>query len=109
MKRWNDFYDKMDPHKKDPKKNAPIDVTRSASVKYFSVYPRKTVHHNNPESTGNHSKTSHNHQNQHQPQHQSQPSAETSFQGERYISRQNEFGTVSNRVDAGNINYAWVD
>lgn len=101
MKRWNDYYDKMDPKKKDPKKSAPIDVTRSASVKYFSVYPRKANHHHTEQNTTA--------ENQSQRSQHKQPSAETSFQGERYISRQHEFGTISNRVDAGHTNYAWVD
>lgn len=90
MKRWNDFYDSMDPKKK-------IDVSQLATVKHLSVYPRKADHSGqttpaNPLQRSN-----------------LRPTAETSFHGERYTSRQNEFGTVSNRVDAGHTNYAWVD
>lgn len=100
MKRWNDYYEKMDPKQKNPNvKHAPIDPARSASVKYFSVYPRKAENNSGRATpTANHTHRS-----------QIQPTAETSFQGERYISRQHEFGPISNRTDAGHTNFAWVD
>lgn len=108
MKRWADYYDSMDPKNKNVNNHAnkahhPIDVARSAAVKYFSVYPRKS-HDQSGRTTTTQTPTS----NQ-IPRINIQPTAETSFHGERYISRSNEFGSVSNRVDAGNTNFAWVD
>lgn len=102
MKRWNDYYDSMDPKKKNPNiKNTPIDPARSASVKYFSVYPRKT-----DTSSGRVTPAENNVPRQN-PQ---QPTAETSFHGERYTSRPNEFNSASNRGDGGGqTNFAWVD
>lgn len=98
MKRWNDFYESMDPKKHNPTQNKPIDVTRAASVKYFSVYPRKAAEHN---ASGRVTPAGPN---------LNQPTAETSFHGERYTSRSSEFGNVStNRGDTGHTNFAWVD
>lgn len=107
MKKWNDFYESMDPKKKNPMHNKPIDVTRAASVKYFSVYPRKAPEHNasgrvTPAENIIHGSSIND------------PTAETSFQGERYTSRSTEFGNArecntSNRADAGHTNFAWVD
>lgn len=98
MKRWSDFYDSMDPKNKHPsKRTEPIDVTRSATVKYFSVYPRKADQSGRTTPANPQARVS------------PRPTAETSFQGERYTSRPNEFGTVPNRVDAGHTNFAWVD
>lgn len=105
MKRWSDYYDSMDPSKKKPQKNPQIDVTRSASVKYFSVYPRKAATEHNASGRV----TPNPHPNPTQRTHHLQTTDETSFQGERYTSRPTEFGSVSNRVDAGHTNFAWVD
>lgn len=103
MKKWNDFYESMDPKKHNPKRDKPIDVSRAASVKYFSVYPRKASENN---ASGRVTPTGSTMQRS----NLNQPMAETSFQGERYTSRSNEFGNVStNRGDTGQTNFAWVD
>lgn len=121
MKRWNEYFERMDPKNKKPHiPDKPIDVRRSASVKYFSVYPRKLPDsisgHVTPVASqvrrGNHNKDHDSHiprpSHQHHHQQQQQPAVED-FHEERYISRSNEFGSVSNRVDGGHTNYAWVD
>lgn len=103
MKRWADYYDSMDPKNKNAnnpsKAHHTIDVARSAAVEYLSVYPRKS-HDNSARTIRTPNKI---------PRINTQPTGETNFHGERYISRPNEFGYVSNRVDAGNTNFAWVD
>lgn len=104
MKKWNDFYESMDPKKKNSIPHKPIDVTRAASVKYFSVYPRKAAEKN---VSGRVTPAGESHAMHRQ--HLEQPTAETSFHGERYTSRSTEFGNGSNRADAGHTNFAWVD
>lgn len=111
MKRWNDYFESMDPKSKKPHApEKPIDVRNSASVKYFSVYPRKVGEHN---VSGRVTPVaSHAPHGSHipRPSHQQpQPTGETSFQGERYTSRPNEFVSVANRTDGGHTNFAWVD
>lgn len=94
----------MDPQKKDPAKKPEIDVTRSATVRYFSVYPRKR---DNKTSSGRGRTTpvvSHS-SNQQQQQHTT-----SGGQTERYTSRSHEFGpTLNKSSDGGHTNYAWVD
>lgn len=97
----------MDPKKKDAVANKPqIDVTRSASVRYFSVYPRKR---DNNTSSGHGRITpaigaptmSHSSNQQH---------TAAGDQTERYTSRSHEFGpTLNQSSDGGHTNYAWVD
>lgn len=92
MKKWNDYCESMDPKKKNPRQNQPIDVTCSASVKYFSVYPKKAAEHNHGI-----------------PMQQSKPNANHSS-SERYTNRSTEFCNVSNGADgSGHTNFAWVD
>ncbi|XP_031622329.1 putative ammonium transporter 3 isoform X2 [Contarinia nasturtii] len=106
MKKWNDYYESMDPRNRKPRENKPIDVTRAASVKYFSVYPRKAAAEQ--QAASGHV-TPIGHVMQEQKSKAKKPTAETSFQGERYTRRPNEFGADANRTDGGHINFAWVD
>lgn len=103
MKRWSDYCDSLDAKNTKNKRNQPIDVSRSATVRYLSVYPRK-FNDQSKQSTAVPPPPP----NQ-VPRYNEQPAAETSFQGERYIRRSNEFNTISNRVDGGHTNFAWVD
>lgn len=101
----------MDPKKKDFAANKPqIDVTRSASVRYFSVYPRKR---DNKTSSGQGRVTPvigaptmpHSSNQQH-----TAPADQLSVPTERYTSRSHEFGpTLNESSDGGHTNYAWVD
>lgn len=106
MKKWNDYYESMDPGNKKPRENKAIDVTRAASVKYFSVYPRKAI---SEQQAASGRVTPARQTMQAQKSNANKSTAETSFQGERYTRRQTEFGTTSNRPDGGHINFAWVD
>lgn len=111
MKKWNDFYESMDPKKHNPMQHKPIDVTRAASVKYFSVYPRKAHGETSSNASGRVTPA----ENTMRRSNLNQPTAETSFQGERYTRRSTELGNNSNRGggagggDAGHTNFAWVD
>lgn len=116
MKRWNDYFERMDPKNKKPHiPEKPIDVRRSASVKYFSVYPRKLPDNISGRITPVASNVRHANHGDHESHiprpnhHQQQPAVETTFHEERYTSRSNEFGAASNRGDGGHKNYAWVD
>lgn len=111
MKRWNEYCDGLDQKHKNPsKRNQPIDVSRSATVKYLSVYPRKYNDQSirttaSPVQTPPPPPPPSNQV----PRYNAQPAAETSFHGERYIRRSNELNTISDRSNAGHTNYAWVD
>lgn len=100
----------MDPKKRDPTKNPQIDVTRSAAVRYLSVYPRKRNETNSGRGritpTTGAQTMPHSSNQQRTPTIADQPSVPT----ERYTSRPHEFGPSLNRSgDAGHTNYAWVD
>lgn len=109
FKRWNDYYESMDPKKKDPTKKPEIDVTRSATVRYLSVYPRKRNETNSARgritpAVG--AQTMPHSSNQQRTATADQPIVPT----ERYTSRPHEYGPSLNRSgDAGQTNYAWVD
>lgn len=105
MRKWNEHLDAMDPGKKSSK-DKPIDVSRSATVRYFSVYPRN--HENGGERVGPSSLPSEVPRTSTSRHH----NAELSVPIERYISRSSEFrpnNQVPQRSDAGHVNYAWVD
>lgn len=100
----------MSAKKIDPTKKPEIDVTRSATVRYFSVYPRKR---DNKTSSGRGRTTPvigapvpHSSNQEQQTAGGDQPNIQT----ERYTSRSHEFGpTLNKSSDTGHINYAWVD
>lgn len=111
FKRWNDYYESMSAKRIDPTKKPEIDVTRSATVRYFSVYPRKR---DNKTSSGRGRTTPvigapsvpHSSNQQQQTVNGDQPNIQT----ERYTNRSHEFGpTLNQSSEAGQINYAWVD
>lgn len=105
MQRWNDFYESMDPKKKDPIPKPQIDVTRSASVRYFSVYPRKR------DSGRKQTTPNVGAQNPHSSNQRHTITADpANVSSGRYTSRPHEFGPNLNKSDdGGNTNYAWVD
>lgn len=99
----------MDPKKSDSTKKPAIDVTRSATVRYLSVYPRKR----NETSSGR-GRVTQTAGAQTMPHSSNQQRTTTADQlsvpSERYTSRPHEFGPNLNRSgDAGQTNYAWVD
>lgn len=100
----------MDPDKKNPQIEAKsqIDVTRSASVRYFSVYPRKY----NKTSTELAQVAPADGVAQSSNQRHARTADQPNTPKERYTSRPQEFGPNLNRggdASGGNINYAWVD
>lgn len=109
MQRWNDFYDQMDPHKKDPIPKPEIDVTRSATVRYFSVYPRKRD--NAGSARGQTTPVAGDDNLPHSSNQRHTVTADQSIvSGDRYTARPHEFGPNLNRSDnGGHTNYAWVD
>lgn len=109
MKKWNDYYDSMDPRKKNPYQNEPIDVSRAPSVKYFSEYPRREASEQSNAASRNTPIGNAMQMQIRKPNGNNSITVERIHQGERYISRPTEFGTVSNRVDDGHTNFAWVD
>lgn len=99
----------MDPKKKNPQTRPEIDVTRSATVRYFSVYPRKRA-----DTRGGQERVAPAtadaltlpHSSNQQP---ATTANQLSVPSERYTSVPHEFGPTLNRSDAGHTNYAWVD
>lgn len=99
MKRWNDYYEKMAPPSKT---NMGRSSLNSASR---SELPRKSVQPNPQTYTGPQ-------KSPRQPSNEQNISmastAETIFRNGRY-SRRDDVGTVSEKVDGGHTNFAWVD
>lgn len=104
MRRWNDYYDSMDPKNKN-KLPSSAEHKPNSPLKYLSVYPRKI--------SQNHSRTAtpvniiSNTSTELYPV--TRATAETSNQHERYTNRRNEIGMNAHKSDGGHANFAWVD
>lgn len=90
MKKWNEYYESMDPknqHSSKTQIKTPLSQVRS-------VFPR-----HRPAATASQNS---NHQ---------YPSAEApeNFQMGRYIQRRSDVDSNLRRTDGGNTNFAWVD
>lgn len=109
MRRWNDYYDSMDPKNKakiNPMQRSAEPKLSSATMKYLSFFPRKvSINSRNltPSTILRDSNVG--------------ATAETNFQPGRYTSRNNDIATIdpppsmnqNNKSDVGPTNYAWVD
>lgn len=109
MRRWNDYYDSMDPKNKAKanqiKKSAEPKANNSATMKYLSVFPRKVSINSQNQTPVTIIRDS-----------SVGATAETNFQTGRYISRNNDITAMyptssnqNNKSDGGHTNFAWVD
>lgn len=110
MRRWNDYYDSMDPKNKaniaQIQKSAEPKQNRSAKLKFLSVFPRKVSINSRNQTPVTIIRDS-----------SARATAETNFQPGRYISRNNDITTMNqtpsdhhnNKSDGGHTNFAWVD
>lgn len=109
MRRWNDYYDSMDPKNKAKQaqiqKSAEPKQNRSAKLKFLSVFPRKVSINSRHQTPVTRIRDS-----------SARATAETNFQSGRYISRNNVIPTMNqtpsehnDKSDGGHTNFAWID
>lgn len=109
MRRWNDYYDRMDPKNKakaaQMQKSADTMHNNSGKMKYLSIFPPKVSINSRNQTPVTIIRDS-----------TVGATAETNFQLGRYTSRNNDIVTMNptssnhnNRSDGGHTNFAWVD
>lgn len=105
MRRWNDYYDSMDPKNKTKatqmQKSTEPKHNNSATNKYLSVFPRKIGIRSRNQTPATIIRDS-----------SVEATAETNFQSERYINRNNDINPTpsnhNNKSNGGHTNFAWV-